>query len=288
MTSRSCFYLVFFALLLPCRIFAGEISLVENGKSAYTIIIPDEPLIAENKAAGVLQRYVQQVCGVLLPVKTESAAAKTPAIFIGKTEAGSAFYTGRVQHDGYVFVTARQQIFIAGLRGKGSVYGVYDFLERYFGCRKYDASAAVFQHLDKVSVPDELNEVHNPAFVYRESYYPPSADPEYLEWHKLQQFTDLWGIWGHSFFRLVPPDEYFKAHPEYFSLVNGKRVPRQLCLSNDAVFFLVKTAVQNAIARNPDALYWSLSQMDGGGYCTCPHCAAADAEEGGPQGSLIR
>jgi hypothetical protein len=42
------------------------------------------------------------------------------------------------------------------------------------------------------------------------------------------------------------------------------------------------------MAANPDALYWSISAEDDMGYCTCDLCRKVDAEEGGPQGSLIR
>ena len=40
----------------------------------------------------------------------------------------------------------------------------------------------------------------------------------------------------HNFFQIVPPDAYFKDHPEWFALINGKRCRiGQLCLSNPQV-----------------------------------------------------
>ncbi|WP_308199424.1 DUF4838 domain-containing protein [Chitinophaga sedimenti] len=127
----------------------------------------------------------------------------------------------------------------------------------------------------------------SPVFAYRETYYPASADAEYLEWHKLHRFEDLWGIWGHSFFKLVPPTTYFASHPEYYALVNGKRQATQLCLSNDNVLRIVTESLRKAIADNPDAMYWSVSQEDGGGFCSCDKCRGINAAEGGTQGSLI-
>ncbi len=44
------------------------------------------------------------------------------------------------------------------------------------------------------------------------------------------------GLFVHTFNELVPRDRYGKAHPEYFSLINGTRLPgTQLCLSNREV-----------------------------------------------------
>ena len=48
------------------------------------------------------------------------------------------------------------------------------------------------------------------------------------------------GFFCHTFAGLVPPDKYFKEHPEYFSLVSGKRQDgyAQLCCTNEDVIRL--------------------------------------------------
>lgn len=35
------------------------------------------------------------------------------------------------------------------------------------------------------------------------------------------------------------------------------------------------------------AYYWSVSQMDGNGNCTCSHCMALDKYDGSPSGSIL-
>ena len=44
-----------------------------------------------------------------------------------------------------------------------------------------------------------------------------------------------WGV--HTFYPLMPPAEFFNDHPEYYSLIDGKRIHdhAQLCLSNPDV-----------------------------------------------------
>jgi Domain of unknown function (DUF4838) len=168
------------------------------------------------------------------------------------------------------------------------VYGVYALLERYMGCSKLAGEPASVPANSTVKIPNSVRLLTEPPFIYRQAYYPASNDAEYLEWHGLHQFEDLWGLWGHSYDKLVPAKQYFAAHPEYYALVRGKRDPVQLCLSNEDVFNIVVAELKKRMARNPDAIYWSVSQNDAPEYCHCAKCAAADAAEGGPQGSLIR
>jgi len=74
---------------------------------------------------------------------------------------------------------------------------------------------------------------------------------------------------------------YFEAHPEWYPLVNGKRVPGvrkwsgvNFCTSNsEAVTEFVKNYVQALIDgpyRGADVIrFWTL---DGGRWCSCPEC----------------
>ena len=75
--------------------------------------------------------------------------------------------------------------------------------------------------------------------------------------------------------------EYFKEHPEYFSLdKNGKRVPnKQLCFSNPEVRKELLKNVENAIkAENYDPKTYAIldfTQNDQhGGFCFCKNCQA--------------
>ncbi len=74
-----------------------------------------------------------------------------------------------------------------------------------------------------------------PTVQYRTISYRDTRDPEYTDWHRLSSRND-WGLFVHTFNELVPPDQYGKTHPEYYSLINGNRLPgTQLCLSNREV-----------------------------------------------------
>ncbi|MEG0767338.1 MAG: DUF4838 domain-containing protein, partial [Clostridia bacterium] len=93
----------------------------------------------------------------------------------------------------------------------------------------------------------------------------------------------------HSFDELVPPQTYFASHPEYFSLVDGKRLGEQtqLCLTNPDVLALCIERVQHWLAENPDCRVFSVAQNDWDHHCQCPACRAMEEAEESPAGPMI-
>ena len=275
--------ILLFMTLFSCSPKA-EISLTNNGATKHVIVLPAEATKNEKRAASVLQDYVKRISGASLSIISEPALKQQPAIFIGNTGHSEKYNTGKLKNEHFYIATDDKNVYIKGGGGKAVIYGVYTLLEDYFGCRKYANDPATVPANKNLHIAQQLMNKQEPAFIYRETYYPAAFDNEYLEWHKLHRFEDLWGLWGHSFFKLVPPKTYFAAHPEYYALVNGKRQATQLCLSNEAVFNITVDYFRKAIAGNPDASYWSIAAEDGPGFCTCDLCS----KDGGPSESLIR
>ena len=275
-------------LLNSCKGIAQEVTLVSDGISTYKIVLPEVPSDLEIRSASTLQANIKQVTGAELPV-VRGSAGSSPAIYIGHTKKGDHLHPDRLSAEGYLLQTDGKDLVIMGGSGKGLIYGVYTFLQRYAGCRKISESPVTYTHMSTLKIP-AVKEGEKPQFEYRESYYPASADPQYLEWNKLQRFEDLWGphTWGHTFDKLVPGREYFKSHPEYFALVKGRRQPTQLCLSNEDVFKIVVAELKKRMADNPDALYWSVSPNDDIGYCECDKCKPVDDAQATPAGSVVR
>jgi hypothetical protein len=87
----------------------------------------------------------------------------------------------------------------------------------------------------------------------------------------------------------VPPDKYFEAHPEWYSMIDGKRTHKnaQLCLSNNELRNFVVERVKQWIKESPGVSIISVSQNDWHGNCQCPECKKIDEREGSPSGSLL-
>jgi hypothetical protein len=286
---RSIYALLFsFVTLIAYSGCAQEITLVNNNHSDYSIIVPKDASKLEKHAANVLQDYILRISGVSLLVQEEKKGLNGPGIYIGYTGKKEEVRPGKMAPESYMVQAHGRDLVICAGSGKGLIYGVYYFLEAYLHCEKLAGDIALTPVSKQIVVPGNIHDERKPQFVYREVYYPASHDPEYLEWRQLQQLDDLWGLWGHSFNKLVPASTYFKSNPEYYAEVNGTRQPSQLCLSNERVYEIVVAALKKSMATNPDALYWSVSPNDDDGYCQCALCRRVDEEYGGPSGSLIK
>lgn len=268
---------------------ANDLDIVSNKKAMAEIVIPVDPNPIERKSALVLQDYVKRITGVSLEIRSKASGSKAHVIFVGnELFVQTKELSQRIGNEGFEIVNHGEHIYLRGGAGKGLLYGVYELIEKQFGARKYDQGPALVKQRDGLALPRNFKLRFEPQLIYRESHYPSSMDSEYLDWHHLHRFEDLWGLWGHSFFKIIPPERYFVEHPEYFAWTNGRRQSTQLCLTNKEVQAKAVSYFRKAIADNPDAMYWSIAPMDGRGNCTCDRCAEIDHEEGGPQGTLIR
>ena len=206
---------------------------------------------------------------------------------------------------------------LLGGNGRGVLYACYRLLE-LLGCRFYAEDTEVIPALTPAEVaaalPEGLDLTEVSPFEFRDLYWTCTYRPDFAVKRRINaglagggsHRRDIPLEWGgcigyagphfvHTFERLVPAEEFFESHPEYFSMINGQRTAKhlysQLCLSNPEVLTIVIERVKGWLRENPLAEIVSVSQNDSfviGSYCTCPACAAVDAEEGSPAGSLIR
>jgi len=86
---------------------------------------------------------------------------------------------------------------------------------------------------------------------------------------------------GHSWKRWLPPSKYYDKHPEYYSLINGKRVSNNLkqlcfCTSNPDVPRVMADEIMAVLQNFPDTDVISMWAEDGYGMCECEKCKAMD------------
>jgi hypothetical protein len=272
---------------------AQQFTLVKEGKSSCRIIIPEKPNVIEIQAATVFQDYIQRISGARIPILPDVTKPGNNEILIGNVNRDELkdVPSAKLEKDGLYIKNTGKKLVIAGGTEKGVLYGVYTFLEKYMGCRKY-SSAVTIVPKQKSIVLNVINDVQVPTFDYRDDFYPDVInDSEYLTWHKLDNCFgrpdtgNEWGDFVHTFNSLLSAKEYGLTHPEYFSFYDGARHPgasasgepeAQLCLSNPEVLEIVCKSLQVKIDANPGAIYWSVSQNDNVNYCRCPKCTETD------------
>lgn len=271
----------------------AQLLIVDQKQSDYRIIIPAEAGPLEKKAADEFQWYLEKISGVLLPIMNDSLEATDHEIIIGQSKRlqQEKVKTGfkRDNIDGFLILTKNEKLFITGMSPRGTLNGVYTFLEDYLGCRFYSPEEIFYPSYPQITIP-AIKERQTPVFSYRELYFPGRYDPKYRAWHKLHSHhSGDWGMWVHTFDDLVPPEKYFTEHPEYFSEINGMRVPNgQLCLSNPVVFDVLTENLLEKVNRQPNAHYWSVSQNDNYLACQCAGCQLIAENLGGESGLMLQ
>ena len=271
-----------------------EIILAQNGISLYRIVLPSAASAQEQKAATVLQEYLLQISGTAIPIISAGQPGSSHEIILGQNERldalGIPVNFNELKADGFVIKTDSLRLIIAGGNDKGTLFGVYTLLEKYLGCRMYAPGVKIIPDKDTL-ILGKINDKEVPLYNYRTIHYKVSWDAEYVDWHKLNHDAEgerpAWGTWVHTFNSLVPPDTYFRDHPDYYALRDGKRLPTQLCLSNPEVVNVVIQNLRREIAGNPGARYWSVSQNDNRQYCMCDECRALDEKEGSHSGTML-
>lgn len=275
--------------------------LFQNGRSAYKIVLPTDATTSEKTAASELQTYLKAISGATLPITT-SAPPAGKAIYVGYSHK-LATLTGASKPDkddnGFTYRTVNGNLCIWGGSQKGTMFGVYAFLTQQLGVRFYTVDYTKLPSRKTWQLP-ALNVSSQPAFRYRHIlYYTPHINHDWAAHNGLNMtmgnyskdnYGDRQAIWGvHTFEQLIPTDEFFASHPEYFSLRGGKRQKEltQLCLSNQNVIKLLKQRMLTAIAQNPGNIAYSLSQNDNFNPCECSKCKAIENKYGGHSGLIL-
>lgn len=298
---KTSFFLHALALpLLAGQILANPVPLVRNGQSSYSIVIAEGAPPAVQRGAEEFQRFIQQMSGAKLPITTKAGPRM---VLVGDSPALSSLKLNipfkELGAEEFMLQTAGDHLVIAGGQQRGVMYGVYTLLEK-LGCRWYTTTLSRIPKKPTITI-DSLKERHKPAFEYREAFYTEATDRDWAARNRLNGYhLKLDASTGgkmeyfpfvHSFDRLVSPEEYFDRHPEYFSLVDGKRrrSGNQLCLTNPDVLRISIESVERWIREHPDATIFSVSQNDGYGACECDNCRRVEQEEGGAHsGPILR
>jgi hypothetical protein len=279
---------------------APNLKLVENGRSAYSIVIAPDASPSERHAAEELQSFLRKMSGAELPIATE---ARPRMILVGDSPAlrqlNAAIPFADLGDEGFALKTAARHVIIAGGRLRGSMYGVYAFLEK-LGCRWFTPEVSRIPTRRTIII-GALNEVQKPAFEYREPFFSEALDRDWAARNKTNGTNQRLepNVGGnvqyypfvHSFDLLLPPSRYFDEHPEYYSLIDGRRRAEggQLCLTNPEVLRIGVATVKQWIAAHPGATIFSVSQNDRYGWCECNNCRSVEQEEGGAHsGPLLR
>ena len=282
-----------------------KFNIIKNNQTTYHIVHSVNSHEAERYAGMELQKYIYLAANTLIPVFSDKCMQRSKEIILGDARANS--YKNILKDkstEAYLIKEESENIYITGNSPRAILYGVYKFLELFIGFRCYAKDCEKYDTLNDLAIEEGFSYIGDFSFEYREAYFTDAFNGDFTAKNMLNSnLADLsnkhgnkvkWFNFHHSFSDLINPLEYFDTHPEYFSLIDGKRVKihTELCLSNKDVFNLCLDKLRTWINNNPECDIFSVAQDEWMGHftkmaCECENCKKIDEENNSQSGSII-
>ena len=292
----------------------------EDGNCIGSLILPDNPTLAEQFACYELQRYIFKMTGLIPGLKGRDKSYDGRVIYIGRAADQEQLKKLKgLPDDSYIIRSQENKITLAGKTDESTLYAIYDFLSQQ-GIRWVipgDLGEIVPQRKTLIACKSR---VESPDYdcrgfmVMGQDFFPGGGEErgwapinmdDYFDWFLRNRLNAIWlaedksydfgahrghgwvQILGHSYGGTIAPHQkYFKDHPEWYALVNGKRVPvctlppmfvNQLCVSNKGLRDYTVNLVLDYFKNNPQTRAFPLSPMDGPSFwCECEDCKKLD------------
>ena len=272
----------------------------------------DDDACTESFAATELKRWLPACLG--LPPASVTLSDSLPeageAIVMGSRASSSlvarlASGSPPPQQGYSVEVERREDASVLLLEGGdrvGTLYATYALLER-LGVRFYGlGDSGVVLPSRPGPWPRKLSLREAPAFATRGFWaWEPRGNPAFFEWmarNRMNLWTSADTAWvplleklgirltggGHGLqAKFLDPRAYFRSHPEWYGLQDGRRSPNitsdsgdNFCTGNPAARGQLARNIASSLAtgdlRHADVL--ELWMLDQGRWCTCPLCRA--------------
>lgn len=293
---------------------AADLVLAEGGKTEYQIVVPDSllsPVISNclEKTARLVQTAFK-ANGADVPVVPESGRDPgRPGIYLGNTAFArtNGIDATRFKDWAYACKAVGRDVIVAGcdkaptikdagasgqrlMPVLGTAKAAADFLRQYAGTRflypatkpwsaplsdanLLDSPCLEFLKTWRIAIPSDLDVRKEPFLVFntgspKEGFYEVA--------NNLFPVCDRMPL-AHTYELAIPLSKYVTTHPEYFALIDGKRIGNtndwstaQYCISNPEVQELFYQWAAQSFSKGYQSLF--ILQTDGFRPCQCEKC----------------
>lgn len=295
---RATGYTVASLLIAACfpRTQAAPLTLVQEGAPNATIVVQADAPERIQAAAADLQRYIQKITGVRLPLHADGKEVPGITLNVGRTATAQAgdFPDVNLNPETCAITQRGDDVYFTGNYPASVAFAVYSFLQDQLGVRWFAPGE------DWEYVPENKGtftvDVQNMVFT-------PTTSPRVWFGH---EWFDTWKEWSlrnkiavsekipwrgspfNTMPRIFPQSKYGKTHPEYYPLINGKRrIPSRdservwwPCLGNPDVQRITVEYLRQWFLDHPGEDSFSMGMDDTAYMCGCPLCLSLDASEG--------
>ncbi|MBO5725027.1 MAG: DUF4838 domain-containing protein, partial [Lentisphaeria bacterium] len=306
-------------LLLPLLL--GAQVVLTDGVNTIPVVIPEKRTHVQNTAVNELTDHLQQITGLKFRTVVDKDTVKGPAIYLGGTRKAKAFTPAGLKPEEWIVRTSGKDLIITGGVPRGTLFGIYHFLEDVLGVRWLSPTVTHIPRRKEIKLGN-LNMRGCPAFAQRTIYQAPGN--AFRARNRMSVSSINYGGQMNSFYSRGPaaggchtmysvigkPAEIralFKKHPEYFPLVKGRRhfdsvkanggAQSQFCLTNPDLRKLWVESLRKHIRYDKAyakkygqqlPMFYAVDQNDCyDGFCNCPACNAITEREGGRSGLML-
>ena len=289
----------------------GALTLARRGEVPAPILLASDASPSERTAAQELVSYLSAACSAKFRLESEPPNdRRRPRIVVGPTEFAktSGIDCANLGPEEWVIATNEDALILCGGRPRGTLYAVYHFLEDFLGVRWWNPFEESVPRRRRLEV-GSISLRGKPAFRYRD-VHGIDGPRSFCARNRLNgAATGLSREFGgaesfgpphiaHTFYLYLPPEEFFEAHPEFYSERTGVRVAEdsQLCLTQPGLVpvivgrlraFINSARKEASASGEPPPRFFDISQNDWRGSCECDRCKAVAAREGSQSGPLI-
>ncbi len=248
---------------------------LEKYKIVYSDVNPSERYAAE-ELADYISKTNGDVLELCLDTETEESDYE---IIIGHTNRMGEIYAideAKLGEDGFKIETVGDRLIIAGGAVRGTLYGVYEFLESYLGWRFYNQGYEICHEMgENCDISDILDE-QIPFFEYRDAHMAYYTMEDIAAKRRMngafhRRMTEEQG----SQFGYVGGDSYFSHTLNKLTEFGNPHGASENCcidVNNTAVYDNLIKNVNEMAAKEPYCDIFGVTQMDANVWCTCEKC----------------
>ena len=298
---------------------AGLASVVEAARSPEAFRLADADVVVNRATAKTKRGADWYKCAISdLTNKMAQASGRVPVVYDEGSEPGDAkalVYLGEtaaaksagisgegLRNGDWRLRTDPGRAYLFGKTGMAASYAMTEFVESCLGTGFYVPDDYQPREADPDFRVPCVDITRKPVIYVREVYMAidgrknPATIGSWRAWERrnrgaatdeLESSFRLTGLirHEHTIFSYIPPDKYFKDHPEYYSMgPDGKRrgIPNdrsQICYTNpdakEIVYRKLLEMIETDRRNSPDShpAIYDMTQMDNSDFlCLCPEC----------------
>ncbi|MGD9495296.1 MAG: DUF4838 domain-containing protein [Armatimonadota bacterium] len=260
---------------------AGGTEVISIGGELRPVVVRAED--GSRAPAQQLVAYLSRITGAALRLNAPTPEGRVLTILVGRgpqaEQAGLDF--DALHPYGYLIrLLGGDTLVLGGRNATADGYAIFDFLKRFCGYRWLMPGelGEIVPSRQVINLPATIDITEAPALTSYTNAGLYGGNAAYLRSWRTTLLASHWMS------RIYPPARYAAEHPEYYTLVDGRRfVPPpelggtwQPCVSNPELPpIAVAYAAQEWFPATPEALGLPAGVNDGGGDCHCPQCTAS-------------